>query len=85
MTKSNLNPEDVPAAVVGLGIMGCSITACLLMAGHTVVAIAPIPSDMITAKPRILEHLKKSLQEGITTKNPEDLLPILLLPKIMAS
>ncbi|SDM89034.1 3-hydroxyacyl-CoA dehydrogenase family protein [Kriegella aquimaris] len=74
MTKSNLNPEDVPAAVVGLGIMGCSITACLLMAGHTVVAIAPIPSDMITAKPRILEHLKKSLQEGITTKNPEDLL-----------
>lgn len=74
MNKSNLNPEDIPASVVGLGLMGCSITACMLMAGHPVVAIAPISSDMITAKPRILEHLKKSLQEGITTKKTKDLL-----------
>ena len=79
MNKSNLIPEDIPASVVGLGIMGCSITACLLMAGHPVVAIAPIPSDMITARPRILEHLKKSLQEGITTKKPEDLLARLII------
>lgn len=74
MDQLNLNPEEIPASVVGLGLMGCSITACLLMAGHPVVAIAPIPGDMITAKPRIREHLEKSLQEGITGKQPEDLL-----------
>lgn len=74
MDQLNLNPEEIPASVVGLGLMGCSITACLLMAGHPVVAIAPIPGDMITAKPRIREHLEKSLQEGITVKQPEDLL-----------
>ncbi|MEO9003879.1 MAG: 3-hydroxyacyl-CoA dehydrogenase family protein [Ginsengibacter sp.] len=74
MDQLNINPEEIPASVVGLGLMGCSITACLLMAGHPVVAIAPIPGDMITAKPRIREHLEKSLQEGITVKEPEDLL-----------
>ena len=37
------NPE---MGVVGLGLMGCSITTCFLMAGHTVVAIAPIPIDL---------------------------------------
>ena len=74
MDQFNLNPEDVTASVVGLGLMGCSITACLLMAGHPVIAIAPIPGDMITAKPRIREHLEKSLQEGITAKRPEELL-----------
>lgn len=79
MNKSNLNPEDIHTSVVGLGFMGCSITACLLMAGHPVVAIAPIPDDMITAKPRILQHLEKSLQEGITTKKPEDLLARLII------
>lgn len=74
MDQFNLNPEEIPAAVVGLGLMGCSITTCLLMAGHPVIAIAPIPGDMITAKPRIQEHLERSLQEGITAKQPEDLL-----------
>lgn len=79
MNQSNLNPEEISASVVGLGIMGCSITACLLMAGHPVVAIAPIPGDMLTAKARILEHLKKSLQEGITDKKPEEHLAKLIV------
>ena len=36
--------------VVGLGLMGCSIATCLLMAGHPVVAIAPIESDLLHAE-----------------------------------
>jgi 3-hydroxyacyl-CoA dehydrogenase len=31
--------HPVPAGVVGLGLMGTSITTCLLAAGHRVVAI----------------------------------------------
>jgi 3-hydroxybutyryl-CoA dehydrogenase len=49
------------------------------MAGHPVIAIAPIPGDMITAEPRIHEHLKRSFEEKITLKTPEDLLGNLLI------
>jgi len=72
--KPSPQPENIPASVVGLGLMGCSITTCLLMAGHPVVAIAPIPGDMITAEPRVREHLRKSLEEGLTDKDPDTLL-----------
>jgi 3-hydroxybutyryl-CoA dehydrogenase len=85
MDQSNLNPEALTVSVVGLGLMGCSITACLLMAGHKVVAVAPIPSDMVTAEPRISEHLKRSFKEGITSKQPEDLLSNLTITENYAS
>ena len=65
------NPQNIPVGVVGLGLMGCSITTCLLMAGHKVVAIAPIPEDMTTAEPRIREHLQRSLEEGLVTHEPD--------------
>jgi 3-hydroxybutyryl-CoA dehydrogenase len=65
-----MNPSSLSVGVVGLGLMGCSITTCLLMAGHRVVAIAPLPSDIPTARPRIYEHLQKSLEEGLVLENP---------------
>ncbi|GAB3253165.1 3-hydroxyacyl-CoA dehydrogenase family protein [Larkinella harenae] len=65
------NPSEVTVGVVGLGLMGCSIATCLLMAGHPVVAIAPIPSDVDTAEPRIREHLTKSFTEGLCPQQPE--------------
>ena len=55
----------ISVGVVGLGLMGCSISTCLLIAGHTVVALAPIPSDMEHAEQRIRGHLEKSRQEGM--------------------
>ncbi|RRB11531.1 3-hydroxyacyl-CoA dehydrogenase family protein [Larkinella knui] len=64
------NPAEVTVGIVGLGLMGCSITTCLLMAGHPVVAVAPIPSDMETAEPRVREHLRKSFEEGICSEKP---------------
>ena len=79
MNEDKFNPENLTVSVVGLGLMGCSITACLLMAGHPVVALAPIYNDMITGKPRILEHLQKSFEKKITFKSPEDLLSNLIL------
>ena len=39
-------PDEVAVGVVGLGLMGCSITACLLMVGHPVVAVAPVALDL---------------------------------------
>lgn len=74
MNEQNLQPESIPVAVVGLGLMGCSITVCLLMAGHRVVALAPIPGDMKTAMPRIREHLERSFKEKITTHPADELL-----------
>ncbi len=70
-TNQAIDPNTIPVAVVGLGLMGCSITTCLLIAGHPVVALAPLPVDMVTAEPRIREHLAKAFQEGLLTNDPD--------------
>lgn len=62
---------QIPVAVVGLGLMGCSIVTCLLMAGHPVVALAPIPADVTTALPRIRHHLTDSVAHGLTRQTPD--------------
>lgn len=72
-------PENIPVGIVGLGLMGCSITTCLLMSGHTVVAVAPLPVDMETAESRIREHLAKSFQEGLLTNEPATYLEQLVI------
>ena len=54
--------------------MGCSITTCLLIAGHPVAAIAPLPADMETAEPRIREHLAKAFQKRLITNSPQSYL-----------
>jgi 3-hydroxybutyryl-CoA dehydrogenase len=74
MNSPGIRAENISVGTVGLGLMGCSITACLLMAGHPVVAVAPIPGDMITAEPRIRRHLEKSFREGLTIRRPNELL-----------
>jgi 3-hydroxybutyryl-CoA dehydrogenase len=61
--QDELNPAEIAIGVVGLGLMGCSICACFLIAGHRVVAIAPIPSDMNTALARIKSHLNKAYEK----------------------
>jgi 3-hydroxybutyryl-CoA dehydrogenase len=71
MDHTHVEQSNIRVGVVGLGLMGCSITTCLLMAGHAVVAIAPIPGDLLTADHRIREHLDRSYKEQLTTKPPE--------------
>ena len=77
--QQEIDPGKIPAGVVGLGLMGCSITTCLLMAGHTVTAIAAIPADMEYAKDRIRNHLIRSRQEGLAEHDPEIYLANLLI------
>ena len=71
MNNSTINIETIPVGIVGLGLMGSSITTCMLMAGHPVVAVAPIPVDIETAEPRIREHLEKAYKEALITKDPD--------------
>lgn len=65
MTVTKFQPGEIKIGVVGLGLMGCSITTCLLMAGHPVVAVAPIPVDMKHAGKRITKHLQRSKKEKL--------------------
>src|SRR6185312_1972734 len=53
---------------------GCSITTCLLMAGHPVVALAPIVSDLENAGKRILQHLQNSRKEDMIEREPAEYL-----------
>ncbi|MGI9550909.1 MAG: 3-hydroxyacyl-CoA dehydrogenase family protein [Aurantibacter sp.] len=61
--------------IVGLGLMGGSIAAALLISDQKVVAVAPIVSDIDKAAPdRIRHSLEECLREGLTTKTPNELL-----------
>ena len=69
--KNAVHPEDIKVGVVGLGLMGCSISTCLLIAKHKVIAIAPLPSDLENAEKRIHIHLQKSLEDGMINQAPD--------------
>jgi len=79
MNHSTINPSAIPVGIVGIGLMGSSIVTCMLMAGHPVTAIAPLPVDLTTALPRITEQLQKAYQEGLLTKQPEEYLSALTI------
>jgi 3-hydroxybutyryl-CoA dehydrogenase len=69
--NDEFNTAELPVGVVGLGLMGCSITACLLMAGHPVAAVAPVAADLLKAEERIGGHLNESYKQGLTASPPE--------------
>ena len=71
MRDTQLNAAEIKIGVVGLGLMGCSITTCLLMAGHPVVAVAPVPADLTFALKRIKKHLQRSRREKLLKNAPE--------------
>jgi 3-hydroxybutyryl-CoA dehydrogenase len=66
-----MEAEKITIGVVGLGLMGCSITTCLLISGHPVIALAPLEDDLQFAKKRITDYLVRSKQEGLTTETPD--------------
>lgn len=74
-----MNNASLSLGVVGLGLMGCSITTCLLIAGHKVTAIAPVAADLLHAENRIKEHLRRAGQEGLLTRDPGNYLQDLFI------
>jgi 3-hydroxybutyryl-CoA dehydrogenase len=73
------NIKGIEVGVVGLGLMGCSITTCLIMAGHKVVAVAPIAVDLLHANKRITDHLTRSKEQGLVNNDPEFYLQHLII------
>ena len=64
-------PTEINVGVVGLGLMGSSIVVSLLIAGHKVKAVAPVPEDVITAPSHIRDELILCDKSGLL-KRPVD-------------
>jgi 3-hydroxybutyryl-CoA dehydrogenase len=69
-----MKANEISVGVVGLGLMGCSITTCMLMAGHYVIGIAPVDDDLPFAKGRVEDYLLRSKEEGLIQDDPKDFL-----------
>lgn len=69
-----MEAEKITIGVVGLGLMGSSITTCLLIAGHPVIGVAPLEDDLKFAEKRIGDYLVRSKEEGLITDTPESIL-----------
>lgn len=56
---------ELPVGVVGLGLMGSSIAVSLLVAGHPVVAVAPVPGEKEAAAARMKGQLSRCREAGL--------------------
>jgi len=68
-SKSKTQPP-APVAVIGLGLMGTSITTCLLAAGHPVVGIDKDPAKRRNARKHALTLLREMRREKLLSKDP---------------
>jgi 3-hydroxybutyryl-CoA dehydrogenase len=57
--------SNVHVGVVGLGLMGSSIVAALLVAGHSVIAIAPIAEEAKEGSLRVSHQLDQCREAGL--------------------
>lgn len=62
--------EKIRIGVVGLGLMGSSITTCVLAAGHRVTSFTRHIERAEEAKKRILNFLEQLQEEGILKDDP---------------
>jgi 3-hydroxybutyryl-CoA dehydrogenase len=68
-SRSKTQPP-APVAVIGLGLMGTSITTCLLAAGHPVVGIDKDPARRRNARRNALALLREMRREKLLAKDP---------------
>ncbi len=69
LATAQLNPSEVPAAVVGLGLMGTSMIACLLAAGHPVIGITRNVDRHRDVPDHIRALLEEMQREGLLDKD----------------
>jgi len=62
------------AGVVGMGLMGTSISACLLLAGHRLYCVESDPAKLRTASKRLLKLLKDAQVQGVVNASPSTLI-----------
>ena len=65
--KSDAEPA---AGVVGMGLMGISISACLLGAGHRLCCVESDPAKLRSTRKRLLKVLKDAAKQGLIREAP---------------
>jgi 3-hydroxybutyryl-CoA dehydrogenase len=73
-TAANATAQPVDAGVIGLGLMGHSIIACLLAAGHRVIAVTRDARQHRDSPRRIAALLEEMRREGLARKRPAALM-----------
>src|SRR5438132_1363764 len=63
-------PSETPAGLVGVGLMGTSIAACLLIAGHPVAAVELDPAKRRRARSTVLALLEGAKSEKLLKGDP---------------
>src|ERR1700691_2266578 len=71
--------QDIEAGVVGLGLMGMSITACLLAAGHPVLAVDRSLDKLRHARRHILALLKQMANQRVLRRDPSKVIQKLII------
>ena len=71
--EPKLKPERIPVGVVGLGLMGHSIIACLLAAGHRVWGVSRDLRKHRDTRRRVRSLLVQMKREGLLTRDPATL------------
>ena len=77
--STNGSTADIQAGVVGLGLMGMSITTCLLAAGHPVVTVTRSLEKHKHARRHILALLRQMTKQGILRRDPSKLIQKLII------
>jgi len=67
------SPAELPAGVIGLGLMGTSIIACLLSSGHPVLAVTRSLQKRQGAKEHVRGLLEEMRREGLLNADPAEL------------
>lgn len=62
--------KSIEVGVVGLGLMGTSIITALLIAGHKVIGVAPIATDLNNSLERITHYLEETYKENFAENTP---------------
>lgn len=68
--SQRLNPREIPAGIVGMGLMGKSIATCLLAAGHPVVGVDLTARQLSAARRGIRSMLGEAKREGLLRSDP---------------
>lgn len=63
--------ENFQVGIIGLGLMGSSIAACMLMAGHPVVGVELLPEALESGSQRVKNHFKLAAEKGLIQKNAD--------------
>jgi 3-hydroxybutyryl-CoA dehydrogenase len=85
LIQQRIYPNEVTAGVIGLGLMGRSIIACLLAAGHPVVALTRKLARHRGTRRRIFTLLREMQREHLLDGDPARLLTRLTLSEDVGS